>query len=64
MNRCVEVESSIGFDNQETLRHSHSCQQGDLPLMYASPKVLQIFLILILDKVLKMMGRDLLEGGP
>jgi len=36
--------------------------QGDLPLMFASTKALKCFWVFFLDRVLKLIGRDLLKG--
>jgi hypothetical protein len=40
INECVGVESTAWSVNQENLMNSHCWQQGGLPLMYASAKVL------------------------
>lgn len=63
-NRWVDVDPFARPNDQGKFMYSHDWEWKNMLLMHANLKVLIMTLVFILDKVLSLMGQDLLKGVP
>jgi hypothetical protein len=63
-NKCFEFMSHVGSDNQETLMYSLVVSDEIFHWCIQTPRNSKESLILVPDKVFKLMGQYLFKGGP